>query len=117
VAGRVLGGLEIEPSHTQKNEEQLCEGCRQQNPQKQQIPFPPSGHRILSGTLRRYQSHQQESNLTQGVKVSLGGPFHDETPRANSIHPESFGLGFEQGVSSLLTLNEFKLECGFRFRW
>jgi hypothetical protein len=24
----VLGGLEIEPSHTQKNKERLCEGCR-----------------------------------------------------------------------------------------
>jgi hypothetical protein len=30
----MLGGLEIEPSHTQRNKERLCEGCRQQNPQK-----------------------------------------------------------------------------------
>jgi hypothetical protein len=33
------------------------------------------------------------------------------------MHPESLGLGFEQGVSSLLTLNESKLEYGFCFRW
>jgi hypothetical protein len=114
---RLLGGLGIEPSHTQKNRERLCEGCWQQNPQKQQIPFPSSGRRILSGTLRRYQSHQHESNLTQGIKVSLGGSFHDETPRANTIPPESLGLGFEQGVSSFLTLNESKLEYDFCFRW
>jgi hypothetical protein len=46
----------------------------------------------------------------------LGDPFHDETPRANVIHPVSLGLGFEQGVSSFLTLNDFKLEYGFCFR-
>jgi hypothetical protein len=26
--GTLLGGLKIEPSHTQKNKERLCEGCR-----------------------------------------------------------------------------------------
>jgi hypothetical protein len=84
--------------------------------QRQQIALPPSERHVLAGTLRRHQSHQHESNLTQGVKVSLGNPFHDETPRANVIHPESLDLGFEQGVSSFLTPNEFKLECGFSFR-
>jgi hypothetical protein len=86
-------------------------------PQKQRILFPPSGRRILAGTFRRHRSHQHESNLAQGVKVSLGDLFHDENPRANVIHPGSLGLGFDQGVSSFLTLNEFKLECGFCFRW
>jgi hypothetical protein len=42
--------------------------------------------------------------------------FCDETSGANIIHPGSLGLGFAQGVSSFLTLNEFKLECGFLFQ-
>jgi hypothetical protein len=111
-----VGGIRNRAFAYPKNRERLCEGCWQQNPQKQQVPFSFSGRNFLSGTLRRYQSHQHESNLTQGVKVSLGGPFHDETPGANTIHPESLGLGFEQGVSSLLTFNKFKLECEFCFR-
>jgi hypothetical protein len=58
----LLGGFGIEPSHTQKIRERLCEGCWQQNPQKQQIPFPPSGRRILAGKTSRYYhlSHYQE---------------------------------------------------------
>jgi hypothetical protein len=35
---------------------------------------------------------------------------------ANIIHPGSLSPGFTQGVSSFLTLNEFKLECGFLFQ-
>jgi hypothetical protein len=85
-------------------------------PQKQRIPFAPSGRRVLAGTLRRQRSHQHESSFAQGVKVSLGDLFHDETPKANIIHPGSLGLGFAQGVSSFLTPNEFRLECGFCFR-
>jgi hypothetical protein len=85
-------------------------------PQRQQIAFPPSRRHVLASTLRRHQSHQHKSNLTQGVKVSLGNPFHDEAPGANVIHPEGPDLGFEQGASSFLTLNEFKLECGLCFR-
>jgi hypothetical protein len=85
-------------------------------PQRQQIAPPPSGRRALASILRRHQSHQHESNLAQGVKVPLDDPFHDETPRANVIHPEGLDLGFERGVSSFLTFNEFKLECGFCFR-
>jgi hypothetical protein len=111
-----VGGIRNRAFAYPKNREQLGEGCWQQNPQKKQIPFPPSGRRVLAGTLRRHQSHQHESNLTQSVKVSLGDPFHDETPRANVIHPESLGQGFEQGVSSFLTPNEFKLEYGFCFK-
>jgi hypothetical protein len=59
-----------------------------------------------------------ESSIAQGVRVSvrLGNLFRDETSGANIIHPGSLGLGFVQEVSSFLTLNEFKLECGFCFR-
>jgi hypothetical protein len=47
------------------------------------------------------------------VSISLGNLFRDETSGTNVVHPGSLGLGFAQGVSSFLTLNEFKLECGF----
>jgi hypothetical protein len=59
-----------------------------------------------------------ESSIAQGVRVSvrLGNLFRDETSGANIIHPGSLGLGFAQGVSSFLTLNELKLECGFLFQ-
>jgi hypothetical protein len=45
--------------------------------------------------------------------VALVNPFRDETPGAKVAHTEGLNLGFEQGVSSLLTPNEFKLECVF----
>jgi hypothetical protein len=48
-----------------------------------------------------------------GVLARLIDLFHDETPRANLIHPGNLDLGFAQGVSSPLTPNGFKLECGF----
>jgi hypothetical protein len=86
-------------------------------PQRQQIALPPSRHYVLANILRRHRSHQHKSNSAQGGVVALVSPFHDETPRAKVIHTEGPDLGFEQGVSSPLTLNEFKLECCFCFRW
>jgi hypothetical protein len=57
--------------------------------------------------------HQAPFAATKAFCANPLGRFHDETSRANAIHPEGFGLGFEQGVSSLLTFNESKLEYGF----
>jgi hypothetical protein len=59
-----------------------------------------------------------EFSITQGVRVSvrLNDFFCDETSGANLIHPGSLGLGFARGVSSFLTLNEFKLGCDSLFQ-
>jgi hypothetical protein len=59
-----------------------------------------------------------EFNITQGVRVSvrLNDFFCDETSGANLIHPGSLGLGFARGVSSFLTLDEFKLGCDSLFQ-
>jgi hypothetical protein len=86
-------------------------------PQRQQIALPPSRHYVLANILRRHRSHQHKSNPAQGRVVALVVSFHDETPGAKVIHTEGPDQGFEQGVSSSLTLNEFKLECCFCFRW
>jgi hypothetical protein len=48
-----------------------------------------------------------------GVLARLSDLFHDETPRANLIHPGNLDLGFAQGVSSSLTPDGFKFECEF----
>jgi hypothetical protein len=67
----------------------------------------------LASTLRGRQSHQHESNLAQGGIVALVNPFRDETPGAKVVYTEGLNLGFKQGVSSFLTLNESKLEYVF----
>jgi hypothetical protein len=48
-----------------------------------------------------------------GILARLIDLFHDETPRANLIHPGNLDLVFALGVSSPLTSNGFKFECGF----
>jgi hypothetical protein len=57
-----------------------------------------------------------ESSMAQGVEVSFDSSFRDETSGANIVHSGSLVLVFAQGVSSFLTLNQFKLEYCFRFR-
>jgi hypothetical protein len=54
--------------------------------------------------------------MAQGVEVSFDSLFHDETSKANIVHSGGLGLVFARGVSSFLTLNQFKLEYCFRFR-
>jgi hypothetical protein len=68
-------------------------------------PSSPAG---LSNDLRK----------TQGVRVSIRLIvfFHDETPEANLVHPGSLGLGFDWGVSSSLTSNDFKFDCDSMFQ-
>jgi hypothetical protein len=59
-----------------------------------------------------------EFSIAQGARVSirLNDFFYDETSGANLIHPGSLGLGFAQGVSSFLTLDEFNFGCDFLFQ-
>jgi hypothetical protein len=59
-----------------------------------------------------------ELRITQGVRVSVRLMFFfcEETPEVNLAHPDSLGLRFAWGVSSLLTLNDFKFECDSCFR-
>jgi hypothetical protein len=85
-------------------------------PQKQQIPSPPSRRCALAGTLSSPTKLSNESSMAQGVEVSFDSLFRDETSGANIVHSGSLGLVFAQGVSSFLTLNQFKLEYCFRFR-
>jgi hypothetical protein len=40
----------------------------------------------------------------------------DETTEANLFHPRSLGLGFDWGVSSSLTSNDFKFDCDSMFQ-
>jgi hypothetical protein len=59
-----------------------------------------------------------ELKKTQGVRVSIRLIvfFRDETPEANLVHPRSLGLGFNWGVSSSLTSNDFKFDCDSMFK-
>jgi hypothetical protein len=118
-----LGGFRIKPFVYQKIKEclypfkLLCERFKSEAPGAidfvsvfQNLPFDqyPSSPAELPN----------EFNITQGVRVSvrLNDFFCDETPGANLIHPGSLGLGFARGVSSFLTLNEFKLEYDSLFQ-
>jgi hypothetical protein len=85
-------------------------------PQNQRVPSPPSRCCALAGTLSSPVKPSSESSTAQGVEVSLDSLFRDETSGANIVHSGSLGLVFAQGVSSFLTLNQFKLEYCFRFR-
>jgi hypothetical protein len=110
-----VGGIRNQAFRIPKNKKRLRERFNSETPG---IADSFSTFRILR--FGQYPSSPtkrlNDSSVAQGVKVSLGDLFHDETPKANIIHPGSLGLGFTQGVSSFLTLNEFKLECGFCFR-
>jgi hypothetical protein len=112
----VLGDSESRLSYTKKIKECLCERFNNETPGAidsisifQNLLFDqyPSSPAKLPN----------EFSIAQGVRVSvrLNDFFCDETSGANLIHPGSLGLGFAQGVSSFLTLNEFKLECDFLF--
>jgi hypothetical protein len=98
-----LGGLEIEPSHTQKIKSGYTKDAGSKTPRSNRFLFHPLGIAF----------HQAPFAATKAFCANPLGRFHAETSRANAIHPEGFGLGFEQGVSSLLTLNESKLGYGF----
>jgi hypothetical protein len=118
IEGLLLGGFGIKPFVYQKKiKEYLCERFDSEIPRAtdslstfQNLCFgqyPSSPVKLPS-----------EFSIVQGVRVSvkLSDFFCDETSGANIIHPGSLGLGLAQGVSSFLTLNEFKLECGFLFQ-
>jgi hypothetical protein len=112
-----LGGFGIKPFVYQKIKECLCERFDSEIPRAtdslstfQNLRFG----QYLSSPAKL----PSKFSIVQGVRVSakLSDFFCDETSGANIIHPGSLGLGFAQGVSSFLTLNEFKLECGFLFQ-
>jgi hypothetical protein len=112
-----LGGFGIKPFVYQKIKECLCERFNNETPGAidslsifQNLLFDqyPSSPAELPN----------EFSITQGVRVSvrLNDFFCDETSEANLIHPGNLGLGFARGVSSFLTLNEFKLGCDSLFQ-
>jgi hypothetical protein len=113
-AVNAVGGIRNQAFRIPKNKKWLCERFDSETPG---AAISLSIFRILR--FGQYPSspakQPNESSIAQGVRVSLGNLFRDETSGANIIHPGSLGLGFAQGVSSFLTLNEFKLECGFLF--
>jgi hypothetical protein len=76
------------------------------------IAKPPEGANPIS-FLWALRFHQTPFAATKAICANPLGRFHDETSRANAIHPAGFGLGFEQRVSAFLTLNGSKLEYGF----
>jgi hypothetical protein len=110
-----VGGIRNQAFRITKNKKRLCERSGSKTPET-----ADSISTLRTLRFGQYPSsptkQPNESSIAQGVKVSLGDLFRDETPRANIIHPGSLGLGFAQGVSPFLTLNEFKLEYGFCFR-
>jgi hypothetical protein len=117
IEGLLLGGFGIKPFVYQKIKECLCERFDNEIPRAtvslstfQNLRF---GQYPLSPA-----KLPNKFSIAQGVRVSvrLNDFFCDETSGANIIHPGSLGLGFAQGVSSFLTLNEFKLECDFLFQ-
>jgi hypothetical protein len=117
IEGLLLGGFGIKPFVYQKIKECICERFDNEIPRA--IDSLSTFQNLRFG---QYPSSPaklpNEFSIAQGIRVSvrLNDFFCDETSGANLIHPGSLGLGFAQGVSSFLTLNEFKLECDFLFQ-
>jgi hypothetical protein len=113
IEGLLLGRFGIGPSHTQRVENSHAKDVGGETSEAVDCIFHLLGIAFWQSTLRSRQSHQHKSNSTQGGIVAPVNSFRDETPGAKVVHIKGLNLGFEQGVSSFLTLNESKLECVF----
>jgi hypothetical protein len=110
-----LGGFGIKPSVYLKIESGHVKGADSKTPE--------TADSISTLWALRFGRHpssptkpSNESSMAQGVEVSLDSLFRDETSGANIVHSGSLGLVFAQGVSSFLTLSQFKLGYCFCFR-
>jgi hypothetical protein len=114
-ASSTVGGIRNQAFRIPKNKKRLCERPGSKTPET-----ADSISTLRTLRFGRYPSsptkQPNESSMAQGVEVSLDNLFRDETSGANIVHSGSLGLVFAQGVSSSLTLNQFKLEYGFCFR-